>query len=73
MVVLIDIMKNKPVQPIELTDEIRKECTEYEIRIFEFTNKMMEGKLCGLSLTLDNGWKVSFKNNKFAKQIGVPM
>ena len=61
------------VEPIEITDEIREECTEYEIRIFEFTNKMMEGKLCGLELTLDNGWKVSFKNKKFGKQIGVPM
>lgn len=63
----------KPVEPIEITDEIREKCTEYEIRIFEFTNKLMEGKLCGLQLTLDNGWKVSFKNTRFAKQIQVPM
>lgn len=61
------------VEPIILTDAEKKECSEYELRIFEFTNKMMEGKLCGLELTLKNGWKVSFKNKKFAKQIGVPM
>jgi len=61
------------LKPIEITDEVREKCTEYEIMIFEFTNKMMNGKLCGIELTLDNGWKVSFKNKKFAKQIGVPM
>jgi len=61
------------VQPIEITDELRKECTETEIKIFELTNYLMEQKLCGLELTLDNGWKVSFKNKKFSKKIGVPM
>lgn len=63
----------KTVEKITLTEEEKKQCTEYELRIFEFTNKMMDGKLCGLELTLKNGWKVSFRNKQFAKQIGVPM
>lgn len=67
------VSKKQGVKKIELTDEEKKKSTEYELRIFEFTNLMMDGKLCGLEMTLNNGWKVSFKNKKFAKQIGVPM
>lgn len=65
--------QERQVQPIKITDELRKECTEIEIKVFEMTNYLMEQKLCGLELTLDNGWKITFKNKKFAKKIGVPM
>ncbi|HSA76908.1 MAG TPA: hypothetical protein VLE02_05135 [Nitrosarchaeum sp.] len=63
----------KAVEPIELTDEEKKNYTELEIQIFDITNKLMKSKLCGLQLDLGNGWKVSLKNKRFAKQIGVPM
>ena len=61
------------VKPIILTEEEKKDCSELEIQIFDITNKLMNDKLCGYELTLDNGWKISFKNKKFSKQIGVPM
>jgi hypothetical protein len=65
--------KSKVVEPIVLTEKEKKESSEYELIIFDITNKLIEGKLCGLEMTLNNGWKVSFKNKRFAKQIGVPM
>ena len=61
------------VEPIILTEAEKKDCSELEIQIFDITNKLMNDKLCGYELTLDNGWKISFKNKKFSKQIGVPM
>lgn len=61
------------VEPIILTDKEKQESSEYELIIFDITNKLIEGELCGLEMTLNNGWKVSFKNKRFAKQIGVPM
>ena len=61
------------VKPIILTDEEKKDCSEVEIQIIDITNKLIIDNLCGYELTLDNGWKISFKNKKFSKQIGVPM
>lgn len=58
---------------IILTEKEKKKCIEVELKIFELTNYLMDKKLCGLELTLGNGWKISLKNKKFAKQIGVPM
>jgi len=60
-------------KPIEITEEMRKEELPTVIKIFELTNELMEKKLCGFDLTLRNGWKISCKNNRFAKQMDVPM
>lgn len=65
--------KSKIVEPIEITEDMRKEELPTVIKVFELTNELMEKKLCGFNVTLTNGWTVSFKNNRFAKQIGVPM
>ena len=61
------------VEPIEITEEMRKKELTTVIKIFELTNELMEKKLCGFDLTLANGWKVSCKNKAFAKQMDVPM
>lgn len=61
------------IEPIEITDEMRKEELPTVIKIFELTNELMEKKLCGFELTLKNGWKISCKNRAFAKQMDVPM
>ena len=61
------------VKPIEITKDMKKKYSPIEIQIFEITNKLMNDELCGFELTLDNGWKISIKNKKFSKQIGVPM
>lgn len=61
------------IQPIEITEEMRKEELPTVIKVFELTNELMGKKLCGFELTLANGWKVSCKNRAFAKQLDVPM
>lgn len=61
------------VEPIEITEEMRKNEVSTVIKIFELTNELIEKKLCGFDLTLDNGWKISLKNKRFAKQMDVPM
>ena len=61
------------VEPIEITEQLRKEEVSTVIKIFELTNELIEKKLCGFDLTLSNGWKVSCKNKRYAKQLDVPM
>ena len=39
---------------------------------FDLSNEMIKNKLCGFSVTTDNGWKVTFKNRRLAKQMDVP-
>ena len=65
--------KTTTVQPIEITEKMRKEELPTVIKVFEITNELIEKKLCGFELTLDNKWEVSFKNRAFAKQMDVPM
>ena len=63
----------KAVELIKLTKEEKKLYNDLELQIFEITNNLMKSQLSGFELTLDNGWKISFKNKKFAENIGVPM
>uniref|UniRef100_A0AAT9J752 ORF17 n=1 Tax=Nitrosopumilaceae spindle-shaped virus TaxID=3065433 RepID=A0AAT9J752_9VIRU len=63
----------KVVEPINLTDEDRKKEPPLVAELMDISDKLIEKKLCGFSITLRNGWRISFKNNRFAKQIGVPM
>lgn len=65
--------EKQQVKKIELTDKEKEDTTKLEKMVFDITNLLIDDKLCGFELTLQNGWKVSFKNKKFAKQIGVPM
>ncbi len=63
----------KPVEKIIQTDEERKKELKIINQIFDLTNELFDKKLCGYSVTLTNGWKVSLKNKRYSKQIGVPM
>jgi len=66
-------MKGDLIQPIEITDKMRKEYPPITLQLIEVSNNLMNSKLCGYDISLDNGWKISLKNKKFAKNIGCPM
>lgn len=65
--------KQKLVEPIILTEQERKDGTIITNGIIDLSNEMMKNNLCGFSVTTDNGWKVTFKNRRLAKQMDVPM
>lgn len=64
---------NQKVEPIVLTEQERKDGTVITNGIIDLSNEMIKNKLCGFSVTTDNGWKVTFKNRRLAKQMDVPI
>lgn len=58
-------------KPIIITGEEKE--IPHLTECIEISNDLIEKKLTGMEFVLKNGWRITFKNKRYAKELGVPM